>query len=329
MMAEIVRWGIIGPGRIAQKFAAALKLVPGAVLQAVASRDGQKARDFAATWQAAVSYNSYEALANDAAIDAVYIATPHTFHHAHVMLCLRNRKAVLCEKPMSIDYASTLALVNTARQENVFLMEAMWTRFLPSIEKAAELVKQGIIGELKYIRADFGFTTQFDAGSRLYDMKLGGGALLDIGVYPLFLALWLMGRPDGIACFSQLSVTGADQTTAALLQYNNGKMASIHSTITAQTPITAEISGTAGSILLERPWYKGSKLQLRKNDNITDVFDLPYGENGFEFQVKEVHTCIKERRTESNYMPLDFSLLMSEVAEKIYERAGIKYDLQP
>jgi len=327
-MSKIYKWGIIGPGKIAQKFAAALALVPDAALHAVASRDKAKAADFAAAHNAAVVYDSYESLAADEAIDAVYIATPHTFHHAHAMLCLQHKKAVLCEKPMSVSYASTLAMVEAARQNGVFLMEAMWSRFLPIIEKTLQLLQEGEIGTLKYLRADFGFTAPFNAGSRLYDLKLGGGSLLDVGVYPLFLALLVMGKPDRITSFAHLATTGADESTSALLYYKNGMMANIHSSIVSQTPITAEITGTDGTITLERPWYKGSAIHVRKKDNITQRFALPYGDNGFEFQIIEVHDCLEKNKTESDRMPLGFSLLLSSVMEEINQASNISYPLQ-
>jgi predicted dehydrogenase len=328
-MSKIYKWGIIGPGRIAQKFAAALALVPDATLHAVASRDIEKATQFANTYNAPVFYDNYEALADNDEIDAVYIATPHTFHHAHVLLCLQKKKAVLCEKPMSVNYASTAEMVAAARQNNVFLMEAMWTRFLPIIDKTMQLINEGVIGELKYVSADFGFVAPFDAGNRLYNIKLGGGSLLDVGIYPLFLALHILGKPDEIKAFSQLTATGADETTNALLFYKNGRMANILSSIAAQTPIEAEITGTKGTIILDRPWYKGTTIRIRKNDAITDSISLPYGSNGFEGQVQEVHDCLQKGCTESKLMPLSLSLLMSNVMEEICGISNITYEIQP
>ena len=327
-MSKVYKWGIIGPGKIAQKFAAALALEPNAVLHAVASRDKEKAARFAAKYNAPVYYDNYEALAANDEIDAVYIATPHTFHHAHVLLCLQQKKAVLCEKPMSVSLASTRQMVETARQHGVFLMEAMWSRFLPVIEKTMELVNKGEIGELKFLSADFGFVAPFDAGSRLYNLALGGGSLLDVGVYPLFLALQLMGKPDEIKSVAHLAATGADETTSAILYYRNGMMANIVSSIVSQTPITATITGTEGTITLDRPWYKGTQLQIRKKDIITETISLPYGDNGFEFQVREVQQCLQNNQTESKRMPLDFSLMLSSVMDEICSSNNIRYPLQ-
>ncbi|MEO5681522.1 MAG: Gfo/Idh/MocA family oxidoreductase [Chitinophagaceae bacterium] len=327
-MAKNFKWGIIGPGRIAQKFAAALEAVPNASLHAVASRDPEKAKQFAGQYHAPVYYGDYASLAGNTDIDAVYIATPHTYHHAHVLLCLQQKKAVLCEKPMSVNHASTVEMVATARTHNSFLMEAMWSRFLPIIDKTQELIKQGEIGELKYLRADFGFAAPFNPDGRLFDVKLGGGSLLDVGVYPLFLALLIMGKPDEIKSFAQLSVTGADETTNALLYYKNGMMANILSSIVAQTPLTAEISGSEGTIILDRPWYKGTVLHVRKKDVITQTISLPYGDNGFEYQIQEVQQCLEQNLKESLLLPLHFSLLMSSVAEQINKISNIAYNAQ-
>ena len=230
---------------------------------------------------------------------------------------------------MSVNYASTLEMVNTARQNNVFLMEAMWTRFLPIINKTLQLIKSGEAGELKYLRADFGFAAPVDTGSRLYDLKLGGGSLLDVGIYPLFLALLILGKPDEIKAFAHKAVTGADETTNALLFYKDGKMANILSSINAHTPLTAEITGTGGTIILDRPWYKGTVLHVCRKDTITDSFSLPYGDNGFEFQIQEVQECLQKGLTESEMMPLDFSLLLSNTMENINDISAIMYTVQP
>ncbi len=327
-MDKTYKWGIIGPGRIAEKFAKALELVPDAELFAVASRDIHKAEQFAANHGAKFFYNNYESVAANPEIDAVYIATPHTFHHAHTLLCLQKKKAVLCEKPMSVDYASTLEMVNAARQNKTFLMEAMWSRFLPVINKAADLIKAGEIGELKYLRADFGFAAPFNENGRLFDLKLGGGSLLDVGVYPIFLALFIMGKPDEIKSFAHLSKTGADEMVNIILSYKNGMMANVVSSITANTSITAEITGTEGSIIFDRPWYKGSVLHIRKGDAITKTFSLPFGDNGFEFQIKEVQHCLEKNMTESGQMPLDFSLQISSIMDEVCRHHNIRYKLQ-
>ncbi len=327
-MAKIFSWGIIGPGHIAQKFAKAIALVPDARLAAVASRDLERARSFASEFGADKAFGNYASLAEDPDIDAIYIATPHTYHHVHTLLCIGCGKPVLVEKPMSVSFASTQEMVSRARESRIFLMEAMWTGFLPSIRKVVELVAAGTIGEVKSVRADFGFAGVADDHSRLYDLSLGGGSLLDVGVYPLYLALLLLGRPDAVKTVAQLASSGADVTTEALLYYAGGKTASIQSSIVMSTSITAEITGTTGAIRLERPWYKGSMLSVRRQDEISETFSLPYGDNGFEFQIQEVQHCLSNGFMESGIMPLDMSLLLAETMETINRSNGVAYALQ-
>jgi predicted dehydrogenase len=322
------KWGIIGPGKIAGKFAEALSNLPNAELWSVGSRDVTRAKQFAQKYKAKHYAGKYEDIVHDEAIDIVYIATPHTFHHAYALLCLNNRKPVLCEKPMSVNYNSTREIIMAAKRNNVFLMEAMWTRFLPVINKAIELINDGEIGEVKSVKADFGFLAPFNPHSRLFDLKLGGGSLLDIGVYPLFLALLLLGEPDAIKSFAHLSVTGADETMNVTLHYKNGAMASVVSTLAANSPITAEISGTKGNITIKSPWYKGSSLIIRKDDNSGKEISLPYGDNGFEFEIIEAMYCLDNNLKESKKMPLSFSLLMSKIVNSICDQCNLSYNIQ-
>ncbi|HMG93829.1 MAG TPA: Gfo/Idh/MocA family oxidoreductase, partial [Chryseolinea sp.] len=191
-----IRWGILGCGKIARKFAADLKLVKDAALVAVASRDEQRAKEFSEAYNAQIAFNSYEALVSSDKIDAIYIATPHGFHHEHALICLNHKKAVLCEKALALNSWQVKEMIETSKTNKVFLMEAFWTKFLPQYQAVNDLINQGAIGKLKLIQADFGFLAETPTPQRLYDPKLGGGALLDIGIYPVFLALSLLGRPD-------------------------------------------------------------------------------------------------------------------------------------
>lgn len=320
-------WGIIGPGKIAGKFATALSRMPNCELIAIASRDIERAKVFAEKFQAKKYYDSYETMAADPEIDIVYIASPHTFHHRHALACLNNKKAVLCEKPLSVNYQSTLEMVTLARKNNVFLMEAMWTRFLPFMKKTLAIVEKGEIGEVKFVRSDFGFSLPFNPDSRIYDMKLGGGALLDIGVYPLFLALQLLGEPTEIKSFAHYAASGSDETISVMLSYDNNTMATIFSTVAASTPIIAEITGTKGSITIQSPWYKSSALILQKNNERKEI-QLPYGDNGFEFEIEEVISCLDNNLTETPKLPLNFSLLMSKVVNQICDQCKLKYEVQ-
>ncbi|HET6252690.1 MAG TPA: Gfo/Idh/MocA family oxidoreductase [Puia sp.] len=318
-------WGIIGPGKIAAKFAAALPLAGNATLKAVASRDLSRARNFADTSGAAQTYDSYEKLAADSTIDAVYVATPHGFHAEHSILCLRRGKAVLCEKPMALNAAQVSGMIAESRSNNAFLMEAMWTRFLPLIQQITDLIATGKIGEVKYIRADFGFLSPFQPSSRLYDLRLGGGSLLDIGVYPLFLCLHLLGEPDNIRAAGHLAPTGADETCHAVLTYKNGRSAVITSTLACQTSLTAEIAGTQGSIRIPTPWYKNDRLTWSRTGQPEDAILLDPVVNGFEYQIREVTRCLDAGQIESPAMSHAFSLTMSRTMDEIRRQIGMKY----
>jgi len=318
-------WGIIGPGKIAAKFAAALPLAGNTRLHAVASRDLARARSFAATHGAEQTYDSYEKLAADPTVDAVYIATPHAFHAEHTLICLRQGKAVLCEKPMALNAAQVTGMITASRRHNSFLMEAMWTRFLPLMQRTADMIAGGKIGQLKYIRADFGFLAPFQPASRLYDLWLGGGSLLDIGIYPLFLCLHLLGKPDDIRAAGHLAPTGSDETCHALLNYNDGRSAVISSTLACQTALTAEIAGTAGSIRIPTPWYKNDRLSWYSASQPEETILFDPMVNGFEYQIREVTRCLEAGEIESPSMSHAFSLTMSQTMDEIRHQIGVKY----
>ncbi|HEY6900176.1 MAG TPA: Gfo/Idh/MocA family oxidoreductase [Puia sp.] len=331
-------WGIIGPGKIANKFATALTLVQNAQLGAVASRDLSKAQAFAKEHAAAGAhrsasgapeaprvYTSYEELAADPQIDAVYIATPHGYHAEHAILCLKHGKAVLCEKPMALSARQVGEMVDAARSNRAFLMEAMWTRFLPMTAKIDETLAEGQLGSLQYVRADFGFLAPFNPEGRLYNLRLGGGALLDIGIYPLFLATHLLGEPERIVATGHRAPTGADDTCHAILEYPNGASAVISCNLTCQTGITAEIAGTQGMIRIPGAWYKNDHFQLHRTGEEPQTIQLEPMVNGFEYQIREVMKCLEEGRIESPKMSLEFSLMLARTMDTIRVQLGVKY----
>ncbi len=318
------RWGIIGPGKIANKFATALTLAGNARLEAVASREVSRARAFAEKFNAPKYYDSYEALVKDADIDAVYVATPHAFHKEQVILALTYGKPVLCEKPMALSLPQVEKMVRTARDNKVFLMEAMWTRLLPHTEKILELIRDGQLGSLRYVRADFGFPGPYSPDNRLFNLSLGGGSLLDIGVYPLFLCLLLLGRPDEILASGQLAPTGADESCHVLLKYQ-GATAIVSSTFACQTSITAEIAGTAGMIQIPSAWYKTDRFTLQQPGSEPVAFQLEPMVNGFEYEIRELMTCVDKGWIESPKMSHDFSLLLSSTMDEIRRQVGVRY----
>ena len=323
-MISKIKWGIIGPGKIANKFAEALSNVEGAELYAVASRNEVTAKTFAQKYGASVYYGSYDALVNDALVDIIYVATPHAFHKDATLLCLNNKKPVLCEKPLAHKYDAVKAMIEASIANNVFMMEAMWTRFLPPIEKALAIINAGQIGEVVSVKADFGFTAPFDPKSRLYDMALGGGSLMDVGVYPLFLALTILGEPNKIQSAANLSETGADKDCTIILKYSNAE-ALVFSSIVFDTKREASIVGTKGTIIFNTPWYRQTSICLELKDGPTQTFEFNYSGNGFEPQILEAMNCLRNGVIESILMPHRFSLLQSKVLEQICNQCGIRY----
>jgi predicted dehydrogenase len=326
-MPPPIRFGILGPGKIANRFCEALQtLAPDAQVYAVASRDEQKAKEFATKFKALKYYASYEQLVADPQVDVVYIATPHPFHFEQAKLCLHSGKPVLCEKPMTISLKQTAALVEIARTQHVFLMEAMWSRFIPAIVKVKELIDAGDIGEIKFLHADFGFISPNDLNLRTFNKSLGGGAQLDVGVYPMFLALWLLGKPDSVKAHASLAITGVDDNTSVMLGYKNGASASIFSSFVSDSVKDAVIMGTKGSITLHSAWHKATSFTIKKNNAEPEHFEYPYKSNGLQFQAIEVIQCLREGKTESKRLPLEMSLLMAITADEILKQIGVLYE---
>jgi predicted dehydrogenase len=318
-------YGIIGPGRIATSFCKALQRSQRVKIHGVASRDTQRAKDFAQQFGATKIYNDYESITKDPDIDVIYIATPHAFHAQQAIACLRNKKPVVCEKPLTLDYQSAVKVVQASRDNNTFMLEGMWSRFNPAVIMAKELVEDGTIGEVRHITADFGFKKDYDPKSRLYDLALGGGSILDVGVYPLFLALFILGKPDGIQTSAHLAPTGADESCGFTLTYKYGATAQLFSSMIVATRKDAEICGTKGSIIIQTPWYKSMGLIVTREGQPEERIPLPYGGNGFEFQIDEVTKCLDLGLIESPLMNHDFTLLKAQVSDEILKQAGVKY----
>lgn len=324
-MDRSYRWGILGAGRIAEKFASALNFTKGAELHAVASRDGGKAVHFMEKYGATHAYNEYIKMIEDPETDIIYIATPHTFHHEQAILCLEHKKPVLCEKPMALNLEQVSQMINTANSHQTFLMEGMWSRFMPSINKMLDLINEDTIGHVQYVQADFGFQAPFDPEGRLYNLQLGGGSLLDIGIYPIFLTTLLLGEPSRIQSMAKLAVTGADEYCSMQFQYAGGQIANIFSSITVKTSLTAEIAGLKGKINLHCPFYKATELSIELNNGEINHFSFPHEHNGFEYEIREVMQCLDKGYTECPLMPHDFSVQMARTMDRVREQCGIVY----
>jgi predicted dehydrogenase len=322
-----IRWGIIGLGKIAQQFAQALNRVPGAELYAVASRELPKAKQFAQTHRAAKAYGSYKALLADPRVQAVYIATPHIMHHSHAMMALQAGKAVLCEKPMAMRLSQVEDMIAAAKANNAFLMEALWTRFLPHFLKAKQWIDQGKIGQVRKVVADFGFRAKQDPSSRVLDPALGGGAWLDVGIYPAFLACHLLGEPDEILARADFGATGADVRCDAIFGYRKGASAVLSSSIATHGPCEAHIVGEEGRIMLHTRWHQPSSASLYLQGHaLVKQFAPDYqGRNGYEYEIEEVHRCLAEGRVESSLFGWEDSLALMRTLDRVREAAGIHY----
>lgn len=325
-MSRTWNWAVLGCGKIAGKFAADLKTLPDATLYAAASRSLDTAREFAARTGFRKAYGSYEELASDPAVDIVYVATPHSRHHDHTLLCLGRGKAVLCEKAFAINSREVADMIAAARASGAFLMEAFWTRFQPSFQKVLDIVASGELGVLKLVRADFAFKGAFDPERRLYNVALGGGSLLDIGIYPVFAALMTLGKPETIKTMASFCSTGVEESIVMSFGYPGGRMASLASSIAADSPTQAEFWFEGGYARLNRQFNNATTLTLGKAKADETTFEFPRGSGtGYELEAAHVMACLDSGLKESPLLPLSFSADLMEVLDRVREDAGIVF----
>ncbi len=324
-MKDTINWGIIAPGRIAHKFAHDLQLVENARLHAVASRSWQRASDFAREYHVPHAFGSYDELLSCPDLDVVYIASPHSEHYAHTLMCLENRIPVLCEKPLAMNSAQVRQMIATAQANEVFFMEAIWTRFIPVFEETKRLVGEGIIGGIKTVRADFGFRAAFPPEHRLFNMELGGGALLDVGIYPIFFALSFLGKPDVVQATAVFGETGADDSCAMLFSYNNGSLAILDSSLQVKTDTEAFLYGEKGTLKLHSRFHHAEEMSISFYDKPSESMGMKYTGHGYFHEIVEVMDCLKKGKNESEKLPHRFSLEMMEVLDWVRREAGIVY----
>ena len=317
-----IKWGIIGLGRIATSFANDLLLVADAEIYAVASRNQDKANAFAEKFGAVKAYNNYDELINDADIDILYIATPHHVHASLSIEALNSGKHVLCEKPIAMNFKDASAMIKASRENQKFFMEAFWTRFNPSIRETLSKIRGNEIGEVKYIHADFGFKAATSI-ERLTNLDLGGGSLLDIGVYPLFLSYLILGKPKKILAAANFYTTKADKQTSMILHYDDAQ-AVLHSNFLANSNMTASISGTEGRINLDRVWHHTQSFAVIKNDE-KEAYSFPLKGRGFTYEIEECHKCIKNKQIESKLWSHQNSLDLIEIVDEVKKQIGLEY----
>ncbi len=328
-MAAIIRWGIVGTGAIAHKFADGVKAVSSAELLAVGSRAQHTADAFGERFGIPRRYGSYASLVADPEVDAIYVSSPHPMHCEHTLLCLNAGKPVLCEKPFALNAAEAETMVRCARERGLFLMEAMWTRFLPAIGQVRQWLAAGTIGEVRMVMADFGFRAEFNPEGRLLNPALGGGALLDIGVYVVSLTSMIYGiQPARVAALADLSSTGVDEQTTMAFHYDSGAMASLACAIRTDTPRAVSILGTQGNIRIPTPFYDAKTVTLNVNGEEPVTVQPARAENGFVYEIEEAGSCLRQGRLESTILPLDETLGILHTLDAVRSGIGLKYPME-
>lgn len=324
-MSDIIRWGILGTGRIARDFANALKDTPDAVLAAVGSRSIESAAAFAQDFGQPAVYGSYEALASAPDVDIIYIGTPHPMHAENALLALRGGKAVLCEKPFTINLREAQQVVAEARARKLFLMEAMWTRYMPALAEVKRIIASGEIGVVNSVHADLGFVASTDPEHRANKRELGGGALLDLGIYPLSIACALLGPAESVQAQAILSDAGVDMTTGFTIKHQSGTMSINSCTLRARTPSELTVSGTLGSVRMEGMFHLAQTLTVKLASGVTRSVATPFLGNGYVHEAIEAGRCLREGLLESPGMTHAETLDLMQVLDTIRAQIGVRY----
>lgn len=323
-----IKWGIIATGGIANKFALHFKRIKNAKLIAVGSRFKKKAKDFANKYKMPRYYGSYQELVNDPEIDIVYIATPHNLHKSNTIMALKAGKAVLCEKPFSINHKEASEMITIARKKKLFLMEAMWSRFNPGLVKLKEIIDKKLIGNILQISGDFSFQIKYEPKKRWFNPELGGGALLDIGVYPISFTQWLLGEPSNIKSSVIKAKNGVDAQNNIVLEYNNKVITNMISSFKFEGSREMFIGGTKGEILIHKHWYRPLKISLSIRGKKNKVINIKEPGFGLNFQVDHVNNCLRNGKLESEIMPLKDSLSVMSIMDKIRAQWKFKYPME-
>ena len=321
-------WGILGPGRIAHNFAKGLKVIDDASLYAVASSNIERAKEFADEYGGAKTYNSYEALVDDPEVDGAYIATPHRFHFENVMLCLNAGKPVLCEKPLTVNAAETRELIKTSREKNVFLMEALWTRYLPIYPVIRQWLDEKAIGDISLMVGTFGANVPKDKDDRWQNPELAGGTLLDMGIYPIAISQWVMrAQPKSFVAMAHIGNTGIDELTTFSLKYENDVISQSHSSFMSNHVNDFLIYGSKGYIRIHPAFWASTKATLVTGDKESTA-SRPLRASGFEYQAEEAMRCIRAGLLESPGMSHADTLANMELMDGIRAEIGLKYPFE-
>lgn len=318
------RWGIVATGGIAARFAETLRTVDGGEVVAVGSRSMHRARAFADRFGIPRAHGSYEALVADPDVDIVYIGTPHSRHEPDARLALEQGKHVLCEKPFALNAEQGRGITELARASDRFVMEAMWSRFLPSWVALVDVIAAGRIGEPLLVEADFGWRSAVDPRHRLFDRALGGGALLDLGIYPINLCFLVLGHPVGVAAQGHVGITGVDESVIAVLRHPGERLGVVKTALRIPMTCSARVVGTDGSIEVPAFMHCPTSFTVRTSEG-DDVVEAGWEGDGLRYQVDEVHRCLDEGLRESPRMPLSETLAVAEVMDEIRAQVGVRY----
>jgi predicted dehydrogenase len=317
-MTTAIRWGIIGTGAIARTFARDLRYIDEGEVVAVGSRSLDAARAFGAEFGIERCYGAYDDLVRDARVDVVYVATPHPMHHDNALLALEHGKPALVEKAFTMNGAEARDLVEAARTRGLFLMEAMWTRFLPHVVKVREILDRGVLGEVVSVVADHGKWFSKDPTSRLFAPELGGGALLDLGVYPVSFASMILGTPERVTAMIEPAFTGVDGVTSMIFGYAGGAQAVLTCTSTARSATRASVVGTQARLEIDGDFYAPTSFSLiPRESQVPERFDFSTQGRGLHYEALEVARCLREGLTESPAMPLDETVAIIETMERV------------
>lgn len=322
---EKIRWGILSTGLIAGKMAEALSSLDDAEIAAVGSRTQESADAFGDEWNIPTRHASYEALANDPDVDVIYIGTPHPFHKDNAILCLNGGKHVLCEKPFTINAYELQGVMAVAREKNLFLMEAMWTRYLPAVVQVREWIAEGLIGDVRMVQSNFCIDLDPKPEGRLLNIELGGGALLDLGVYPVSFASMVLGKPTSIQSMAHIGPTGVDEHVVMSLAYGESKHAALSCCLNMNAPVEAHILGEKGFIKVHEDFFRAETVTLAITGEEPKTKHFPHHKNGYEYEAMEVMACIRAGKMESDVMTLAESLDIMQTMDTMRAQWGLKY----
>jgi predicted dehydrogenase len=325
MFVTPIRWGILGTGLIAAELATALKAMPDADIVAVGSRTTASADAFADRFGIPHRHASYRDLAHDPDVDIVYVATPNTLHAENSLMCLNAGKPVFCEKPFTVNAKEAEEVIRIAKERKLFLMEAMCTRHMPIVREAKRLIEEGAIGDVRMMHGDFGMATNLDPDHRLMNLRMAGGVLLDVGIYPLSLASYLLGPIEDAVATAYIGKTGVDYQIAVSMRHGEGRVSALTASLEARSPHETVIMGTKGRIHLKWPAFKGDKLTLVLDGGESREIHMPYESNGYQFELSDAMQCLREGRSESAIMPLDETLALMRIMDRIRGQIGLRY----